>query len=98
MTEARAVLDAHVSEKEFMEQVIACARWNGFLVYHPFDSRRSESGYPDLTLVHPGRRVLIFSELKRHDGILTRPQEAWRDALTAFGADYRVWRPQDWES
>jgi hypothetical protein len=98
MTTARAIIDQHTSEKEFMEQVIACARWHAWLVYHPWDSRRSASGYPDLTLVHRGQRRLIFAELKREDGNLSIAQQGWRDALTAYGADFRIWRPSLWES
>lgn len=98
MTEARTIIDAAMSEKEFQEQVIACARWNAWLVFHPWDSRRSASGYPDLTLVHPGRRQIIFCELKRHDGVLTIAQQAWRNAIVAAGGDHRIWRPQDWDA
>jgi VRR-NUC domain len=94
--DARQMLDAAVSEADFMWQIMQLARLQGFLAYHPFDSRRSAVGYPDLTLVHPWRRVILWVEVKRHDGIVTPAQERWRDAIRAAGGDWRVWRPQDW--
>jgi hypothetical protein len=97
-SDARQMLDAAVNEADFMWQIIQLARLVGFKTYHPYDSRRSAVGYPDLTLVHAERRVFLWVEVKRHDGILTPAQEGWRDAIRAAGGDWRVWRPQDWES
>lgn len=84
-----------ISEKDFMGQVIDLARMTGWRVYHTYDSRRSEAGFPDLVLVHPRRERVIFAELKSATGQLSVPQKAWLAALDEAGADVRVWRPDD---
>lgn len=63
------------------------------LGYHTHDSRRSEAGFPDWTIVGPGG--LLFRELKTRHGVLTSAQSRWRYALEAASADYAVWRPAD---
>jgi hypothetical protein len=84
-----------LTEKQFMAQVIRLARLRGWLLYHPFDSRRSAAGYPDLTLVR-GQR-LIFAELKSEDGRLTPAQAAWLAALRAVpGVEVHIWHPAVW--
>src|SRR5688500_15836495 len=86
---ARAVLDAVISEKQFQAQIVALARLNGWRVYHPYDSRRSTAGWPDLALARlcPSQRgvttELVFLECKVEAGRLT---EAQRDWLFVLGA------------
>lgn len=63
--------------------------------YHPYDSRRSEPGFPDWTII--GSRVL-FRELKAEAGQLSREQVRVRNLLQAAGADWAVWRPSDLRS
>ena len=38
---------------------------------------------------------LMFRELKRQDGKLTRDQVTWLEALKAAGQDVDTWRPSD---
>jgi hypothetical protein len=83
-----------VSEKQFMASVVELARWCGWLIFHPFDSRRSTAGFPDLTLVRDGR--LLFCELKSERGRVSADQQQWLDALQLAGCDVVVWRPDDW--
>ena len=83
------------SEKVFMERVRQLAVANGWLVYHPYDSRRSEPGYPDLTLVHP-RRGVVWAELKVRGGRVTAEQDAWLSVLRQAGQRAYLWRPSDW--
>lgn len=105
-----------LSEKVFQSHVMQTARLNGFrvpredplapsldLVVHIYDSRKSAgAGYPDLTLLHPGRSVLYLVELKSEKGRLTPEQKLWRAALEpledASGGivRYRLWRPSMW--
>jgi hypothetical protein len=97
-TDARAILDAAIPEVEFMWQIIQLARHCGWLTYHPFDSRRSAVGYPDLTLVHRERQQLVFLEVKRESGKATEAQEAWIAALCAIpGVAAMVVKPSQWE-
>lgn len=87
-----------MTERQFQDAVLDLARLYRWLVYHPFDSRRSEPGYPDITLARSGR--LILAELKTDDGRLTREQLRWGAVLTSVdldnpGVTYAVWRPSD---
>lgn len=80
------------TEKQFQEVVVKRARAHGWLVYHTFDSRRSEPGFPDLVLV---RDRIVFRELKTNQGRLSPYQSRFLAALKAAGADVGVWRPSD---
>lgn len=87
-------IEERLSEREFQAAVIALAKVCGWMVYHTHDSRKSEAGFPDLTLVRPGR--LIFAELKAADGRVSAPQATWMEALQAAGVEVFLWRPCDW--
>jgi hypothetical protein len=93
---AKSVTVWKPSEKELQENVIAMARQLGWMVYHPYDSRRSTPGYPDLTLCK-GRR-LIMAELKTATGKVSAHQQEWIDALGQIDGQLTVvvWRPDDW--
>ena len=96
------------SEAAFQEQVLELARACGWLVHaeRPALSRsgrwatpiQGDAGFPDLVLVHPQRRLLLFVELKMKGGKLTIAQQAWLDALNTvvFAGLAGVWRPGDW--
>lgn len=98
----RQLAAAQMTEKAFQAEVVKIAESLGWYVYHPYDSRRSEPGYPDLTMAHPSGR-LIFAELKTEAGRLSGPQKAWGDVLQAVEraaqqeyttpVRYVLWRP-----
>lgn len=98
---------AAISEAAFQDKVIQLAKSAGWMVYHTYDSRRSEAGFPDLVLAHRDRG-LIFAELKSASGKLTPAQQRWQkelgDAIRISDVagdrfiDILVWRPADWES
>lgn len=94
MTTVRDVLDAQVTERDFMQQIIDLAKLRGWLVYHTHDSRRSEAGFPDLVMVRGGNVLAI--EVKSEKGKLTADQEEWLDALDLAIARATCWRPSDW--
>jgi hypothetical protein len=94
-SEYHAMMAKSMPEKQLQTAIIAQAQRAGWLVYHTFDSRRSEPGYPDLHLVHLGRGLSVFRELKTQTGKLSKQQELWIRALTAAGSDVAVWRPID---
>lgn len=81
-------------EKNLQHQVELALATAGWLVYHTYDSRRSNSGFPDIVAVRGDR--LIYRELKSQKGRLEPNQIKWRDALLAAGQDWRLWRPFDW--
>lgn len=83
-----------MSEKSFQDQILMLARARGVAVYHTHDSRHSEAGYPDLTIV--GEYGVIFRELKTERGKASPMQLFWMTILNKAGADAAIWRPSDW--
>ena len=83
-----------MTERDFQAAVIELARLTGWQTFHPYDSRRSAHGWPDLTLVRPPE--LLIRELKTDSGRVRPAQQRWLDALAGCGVDVEVWRPRDW--
>lgn len=83
-------------EKDLQQLVVDLARLNGWLAFHAYDSRRSEPGFPDLTMARGDR--LLFVELKGAKGRLSAPQRLWLERLRATGCEVYVVRPADWEA
>ncbi len=86
-------LGHRVTEKQLQAAIVKTARLLGWRCYHTYDSRRSEPGYPDLTMVKDGR--LLFVELKAVTGKVSDAQLEWLDAL-GLAAESYVWRPAQW--
>jgi hypothetical protein len=98
------------SERAFERAVVEYAKLLGWRVFHPFDARRSEPGFPDLAMARKGR--LVLAELKTDRGRVSGEQRAWLDALGYGEEDQRwaaatlagrmprlmvcLWRPSDW--
>ena len=85
---------AYPTEKEFQATVVEYAKLQGWMVYHTFDSRRSEPGFPDLVLVRG--EDLAFVELKAEGKKTTEAQRRWLDAVAGAGAEQAVWWPSMW--
>ena len=99
--QARAQMNGAVTEAEFQQAVVQYARLRNWMAFHPFDSRRSAPGYPDLTLVRAGR--LVFAELKTETGRVSAAQVEWFDALDEVAkscahVEVHLFRPSDWPS
>ncbi len=95
MTTARATLDGDVSEKDFMQQIVKLARTTGWLVFHTYDARRSEPGFPDLVMVRGAQ--LIFLEVKSYKGTTSVEQKEWMGRLRQVKYVHAdVARPADW--
>ena len=101
MTKPMTVADARdhiirtMPEKTLQAFVVQAARSAGWAVYHTFDSRRSEPGFPDLVMIRGGR--MIAAELKRHKKQPTEAQERWLNHFRQVsGAEVYVWTPTDW--
>jgi hypothetical protein len=92
---ARAMLDKTVSERAFMQQIIDYGKLTGWLVYHTYDSRLSEPGFPDLVLCKLGHRIIFF-ECKTERGRVTHAQQRWISHLRDCGLLAAVVRPHDW--
>lgn len=92
--DARRLVATQMTEAELQGWVATSARMLGWLVYHTYDSRRSEAGYPDTTLVRGSR--LVYAELKSMRGKVTAAQQQWLDALRRVpGVEVYVWRPDE---
>lgn len=81
-----------MTEKQLLAAVVELAGYFGIFVYHIYDSRRSDPGFPDLVLA--GTRGVLFAELKTDTGRMSREQAGWRWRLTAAGASWCLWRPR----
>lgn len=77
----------NVREAELQLAVVQLAGYQGFRVYHTFDSRHSEPGFPDLVMVRPPRLLVV--ELKAERGHVSVEQAAWIGAFTAIGGSVR---------
>lgn len=82
-----------MSEKDWQALIVSFARAHGWWVFHPHDSRRSEPGWPDLTLIRG--RELIFVEVKKHNGKVSPEQANVIEMLEETGAEVHVWWPKD---
>jgi hypothetical protein len=91
----REFIDETMTETQFQEKVLELAELRKWKAYHTFDSRKSEAGFPDLTLVRRGR--LIFAELKSAKGKVREAQEEWVAQLSRVdGIEVHIWRPEHW--
>lgn len=99
-----------MTEQQFQDAIVDIARLYGWRVAHFAAARTAHGwrtparydakGFPDLVLVHPVRRLVIFAEVKADKGKVTEEQQGWLSALSIAmkcTTDVRVaiWRPQD---
>jgi hypothetical protein len=95
-------MDPQAPEGVLLAKVRRLAKEHSWLTYHVFDARKSEEGYPDLTLVRPASSTspgrVLFAELKSAKGQVTKEQHLWLDVLrhSLPGVEVEVWRPLDW--
>ena len=87
---------ADISEKAFQQTVRDLAELCGWLVFCTWDSRHSPAGEPDLRLIHPRRKKMIWAELKAEKGRVTEKQQDAIETLTEAGQVVYLWRPSDW--
>ena len=95
-TAAQQVIARAMTEKELQANVVMMAKAFGWKVYHPWLSKNSESGFPDLVLLRDGVGLVV--ELKREHQHPRPDQQSWLDefAKTCFTAN--TWHPTDWLS
>lgn len=88
---------ANERESDFLRWIIRAAKELGWTPYHTRFSIGSQAGFPDLVLIRPGYPV-IYAEVKRQGGRLTRRQQEILDLLrAASGTIVAVWYPADRE-
>jgi hypothetical protein len=99
-----------LSERDFQTQIVELAHLYGWEDFHVRAGRTAESwrvpgsgtmakGWPDLVLLHPSERRLLFIEVKADKGKTTPDQERVLLLLQAAMpmATVHVWRPSDWD-
>ena len=96
--EYRKLQAKEMSERRLQDLIIQLSKQMGWMSFHDYDSRRSTPGFPDLVLVHPKQRRVIWRELKSETGTTSAEQKVWLSSLLLVGEDVDVWRPRDWVS
>jgi len=79
------------TEKELQSAIIEQMKWMGWLIYHTFNSRRSQPGFPDLVAVKGTR--LMFVEFKTEKGKLHDAQIEWLNRLANANSEVYLVRP-----
>lgn len=82
-----------ITEKDWQAQVVELLQYRGYVVYHTFDSRRSQPGFPDLLALNPKTGDALVAELKSERGITTPRQLEWLTFFELCGTTGYVWRP-----
>lgn len=82
-----------MTEAELQNAVTGLCKLFGIAWFHPYYSKRSVPGWPDLVLC--SRRSLLFRELKTAKGPVTPYQREWGRRLSLAGQDWDIWRPAD---
>lgn len=82
-----------LSEAQWQSWVIELATRTGWWSYHTHDSRRSNPGWPDLTLIRDTE--IVYVELKKYNGKVSDAQAHVMVLLENAGQEVHVWRPQD---
>jgi hypothetical protein len=91
----RDELLALLSEREWQNLVVRYALARGWWCYHTFDSRRSQPGFADLTMVRAPR--LAFAELKRAGGRASPSQTQFIERVAEVpGVEAYLWYPDHW--
>lgn len=85
-----------MTEATFQDAVVKLCKLLGVSCYHPYFSRRSAAGWPDLALC--GGNGFMTRELKTERGRLTADQRRWGEMLRQAGVSWDVWRPNDLQS
>lgn len=100
----RGTVGPVMGERALQDAITEAAAALGWRWYHTYNSIGSQAGWPDLILVHPGRKIALAWELKGHqrDGRILGPrrnQVEWLDWLRgARIVEARVVTPEDWQS
>lgn len=86
------------NETAFTDAVIDLAMRTSHVVHHDRMKQNVQGlqGFPDLVIV--GRGGVLYRELKMPGKDLDPKlhQTTWAAALLVAGADYKIWRPDDW--
>ena len=83
-------------EADFQRLIVEAAGYLGYAVYHTFDSRRSNPGWPDLVLLKQGHMICL--EVKTERGRVRPEQVVWIAELDQVpGVTAMIVRPSQWD-
>lgn len=74
-----------MKEGDFLRTVIDLATLYGYEHYHTYNSFRSDPGFPDLVLINPDRRGVVYIECKMEGKQPTDNQLYWLEMLRLCG-------------
>ena len=81
-------------EDTFKKEIITIGKEAGWIIYSIPDSRwATAKGYPDLTIIHPEKKLLMGAELKTNSGKLTQEQILWMTIISNY-YPIHLWRPK----
>lgn len=80
------------SEASWQAEIETLAALRGWICWHDRDSRMNDAGFPDLLLI---RERVVWIEVKKESGVLTKPQIAFLAALQHAGQEVYVMRPSN---
>lgn len=83
-------------DNEILKTVASLRDWAQLVAYHTRNSYGSAHGFPDW--VFAGAGGIMYRECKTQTGTLRPDQSLWRDILLSQGADWALWRPDDYAS
>lgn len=93
ITRARPITHEHLRQA-----IRDCATLLGWRCFTTQNSRGTTPGEPDIRLIHPGQRRVLWVELKTGSGRLTRAQRDVLADLRAAGQEAVIWHERDWRS
>jgi hypothetical protein len=88
----RILVGLSASEAAAQSAIVELATLHRWRCFHPFDSRRSAGGWPDLALV---RDRFLVAELKREGEKPRADQVEWLNALAQAGVETYLWTLAD---
>ena len=100
-------LYADIKEASWQRDVLETAATLGWVSFHNGDSRRSDTGIPDLLLLHTGQKRALWVELKTEEGTFVKGkwkgegrnrhycygQEEVMDMMRECGVEVYAFRP-----
>ena len=90
-------MDPDSPEGVLQDRLRQLALDTGHLYYHTYASKRSDPGWLDTAILHPGGGPLHLWELKTDTEGPKPAQQRWLDALAlTTRVDVQVYRPRDW--
>ena len=86
-----------MTHKELQSSIIEIATKFGWQHYHTFNSRKSDTGFPDLVLIHADRGRIVYAEIKSDTGKTSHEQDEWLEMLARCDQEVYIWYPRHLE-